>query len=137
MSRPDYYHPQADWNLIPAHMHDAVVNYVMNGISGGSFLDAVLCNDFLNAAGRADAENTRALKNWAIFIYQFTPAFCHGSPEHVNEWCAVGGINGIEKTRKLAAETPGYIETTGYAQALDEPRPAEATGEYKWEKKNE
>lgn len=93
---PAYYEPAADWSLIPEHMREGVIGYVMRGWEPGSFLYAALANDFMDAAARADDQNLAALGRWARFIYNFTPSRCHGSPEAVDAWIAKGGLLGHE-----------------------------------------
>lgn len=85
-------------HLIPSHMHGAVERYIMHGIPGGSFLNAVLSNDLQGAFARADLENQHAMHGWAQFIYNYLPASAHGSPEQVAEWIASGGLIGQQET---------------------------------------
>lgn len=93
MSAP-YYDPTANWSLIPQYMHGAVKRYVMHGIPPGSFLTAVLSNDLKEAYGRADDENSAAMRGWVQFIYSYTPSPSQGSPECVRAWIERGGILG-------------------------------------------
>ena len=71
---------------IPVHMAGALYRYVEHGIRGGSFLDAILCNNLSEAMGRADAENSRCLKEWAMVMVWGVPRSCQGSLEIVKEW---------------------------------------------------
>lgn len=80
--------------LIPAHMHQAIRDYVLHGYQPGSFLTALLSNDFMEAAGRADAENGNHLRGWALLFYNNVPHGCYGSPEAVATWIADGGLAG-------------------------------------------
>lgn len=100
MAEAEYAKSQIDAgaHLIPAHMVDAVRRYVLRGIPPGSFLTALLSNDFMGAVGKADDENQRALIGWARFLYNYVPNGCHGSPEHVAAWIEKGGI----ETREAA-----------------------------------
>lgn len=90
----------ADWKsglaYVPAHMHGAVERYMINGINPGSFLYAVMANDFKGAVGRADDVNFRYLKEWANFVYWEVPCDAQGSHEKVQAWMARGGMNGIQ-----------------------------------------
>lgn len=106
-----YYNPTADWSLIPQHMRGAVERYVMNGLPPGGFLTPVLCNDFMEACGRADAENAMALVEWATFIYNFVPAQCKGSPKVVEAWIKAGGLNGL-----VAAAEQSYNQESSHEQ---------------------
>lgn len=89
-----YYDPTANWSLIPRHMRGAVERYIMHGIPPGSFLTAVLSNDLKEAYGRADDENSAAMRGWVQFIYGYTPSPSQGSPEAVRAWIERGGLVG-------------------------------------------
>ena len=96
VSHPDYYEPKANWSLIPEHMHDGIIRWVMRGEPQGGFLMAVLANDFMEAASRADQANGESLKGWAMFLYNYTPRNSWGSPEMVEAWAERGGVLGHE-----------------------------------------
>ncbi len=78
----------ANWSLIPDHMHEAITAYVETGRSVGGFLTAVLSNELLQAVERADEENTAALVGWVQFLYNYAPGSCWGSPTAVEDWYA-------------------------------------------------
>lgn len=92
-----YFDPIADWSVIPRHMHSSIRLYVMRGVPMGSFLRAIFANDFMEAAGRADDENQRALFGYAQFLYYSVPSSCKGSYEAVNSWIERGGLEGREE----------------------------------------
>lgn len=69
--------------------------FVDQGIKPGGFLTAVLENNFMEAAGRADGYNQLHLHDWAMVIYNDTPSGCHGSPEKVAAWFRAGGLVGM------------------------------------------
>jgi len=71
---------------LPPYMKDGVILWVTRGIDPGSFLMAVLENDFVNAVFKADHNNLAKLKEWAHFVYWHLPAPCHGSIERVKVW---------------------------------------------------
>lgn len=75
-----------DWSLIPEHMHESVARYVVHNIKPGDFLRLMLSHDVLHAALKADDLNAIKLREWIIFIYNFLPSGCHGSPEIVEAW---------------------------------------------------
>lgn len=78
---------QVDYSKCPSkHMEHGVRLYVEEGISPGSFLKAVLANDFMGAVGRADSSNGELLREWAMFVYNYLPTDCWGSYERVNNW---------------------------------------------------
>ncbi len=78
----------ADWSLIPAHMHEGITAYVETRRPVGGFLAALLSNDLIRAAGRADDENAAALMGWVRFLYNYAPGNCWGSPAAVKAWLA-------------------------------------------------
>lgn len=91
-----YYDPHADWSVIPYHMHSGIRLYVMRGVPMGSFLTAIFANDFMEASGRADDENRRALYGYAQFLYNSVPSTCKGSYDAVDAWIERGGLEGRE-----------------------------------------
>lgn len=92
--RRAFWDPDAEWGLIPQHMHDAVWRYVMLGVEPGQFLCAILENDFMEAAGRADDMNLNALAGWARFLYNYMPGGSFRSEERRLDWQAKGGVLG-------------------------------------------
>jgi hypothetical protein len=94
--------PGADFDLLPKHMHGAVIRYVENGIDPGSFLYCALANDLKGAFGRADRENLEHMKGWVQFIAWHMPAASQGDPELVLDWIKTGGLVGLRKQDKEA-----------------------------------
>jgi hypothetical protein len=74
--------------LVPFHMWGAVERYFVHGVSGGSFLDAVLSNDLMEAFARADQVNSENMRKWCEFLYNYAPSGSHGSREAVQNWLA-------------------------------------------------
>lgn len=91
------------YNDLPRHMRDTARLYVEHGIPGGSFFTAVVSNDLCRAFACADEENTAAMRQWVMWLYNFAPEGCHGSPKNVSDWIAIGGLAGIEAKRADAA----------------------------------
>lgn len=87
--------PDANWDIIPEYMHGAVARYVVHGIEPGDFLGAVIENDLMRAAGKADDTNANCLFQWASFLYTSFPRGSYGSPETRKEWQKAGGMSGI------------------------------------------
>ena len=79
---------------LPFHMQAGVERYLLHGISGGSFLNAVLENDLVGAFARADDMNSAAMHNWVEWLYNSCPSNAWGSPEIVRDWCKKGGLKG-------------------------------------------
>jgi len=67
-------------------MVDAVKNYLEEGIPPGSFLTAVICNNFYQAVSSADDQNRKLLDQWANFFYNHVQANAWGSPEIMKDW---------------------------------------------------
>ncbi len=79
---------------LPAHMRDGVTRYVLHGVPGGSFMTERFANRLVQAFGRADEENTAAMREWASWLYNDAPGGRWGSPMAVSEWVAAGGLMG-------------------------------------------
>jgi hypothetical protein len=89
-----------NYEILPEHMRGAAKRWIEDGISPGSFLLSVICNDFFNAVTRADSINYLHLKDIALFFHWETPPDCWGSPKKANRWNKMGGLNGIAKKGK-------------------------------------
>lgn len=74
------------WELIPSHMRSGLANWIELGIEPGSFLLSVLKNDLRAAVLKADSVNLDCLKNYIIFLDNYAPSDCYGSPEKVQKW---------------------------------------------------
>jgi len=65
---------------------DTINNYVKIGLPPGSFVQAVLENNLMEAFGRADGGNRLSLFSICEYVYNEIPSACHGSPEKVKAW---------------------------------------------------
>jgi len=74
---------------IPEHMQEGLLLYLRQGIPAGSFLTAILSNDFFTACAHADGDNQHALFAYARFLSN-VPAVCYGSPAAVAGWLKRG-----------------------------------------------
>lgn len=92
-----------DW-YIPARMLAALDRYVNQGIRPGSFLTAILANDFTEACMRADDENLRNLPAYAAYLYNELPSACHGSYPKVDAW--VDNTDGV-RTSSVGGQNAG------------------------------
>ena len=70
---------------LPEHMQEGVIGYLVHRIEPGGFLRAVLENDLMEAASRADHINKHCLFEWAQLLYDL-PRNTWGSKEVVSEW---------------------------------------------------
>lgn len=87
----------ATW--IPAHMHEAMVRYIIFGTLPGSFLRAILTNDYMLACRKADPENRQRLCHYALFLIHHAPSASYGAPAQMTQWARQGGILGHPTTR--------------------------------------
>ena len=74
--------------FIPAYMMPGLLRYIEQGILPGSFLQAVLRNDFREAVTHADDLNLLNLRAYSVYLYNEAPGVCYGSPEKVAAWVA-------------------------------------------------
>lgn len=81
-------------SAIPDYMRDGVVLYITKGIKPGSFLTAVFSNDFMEMCRCGDQANLHSLIGYGQMLYS-APIGCHGSPEHVADWIAHRGLEGL------------------------------------------
>lgn len=88
-------------SILPGHMRNGMKLWIEHGIPAGSFLNAVLSNDLMTALGKADDFNRDRLFDYGIYLYNYAPSRCYGSPEKVAAWAAAGGLFG--KTEKESA----------------------------------
>ena len=90
---------------IPAHMHDGVIRFVMQGRAPDTygFLYAVLSNNLIKAFAKADSANLDALQGWTRLLHNDLPHNCYGSPEKVDEWAKYGGLEGMSVIRRVLA----------------------------------
>ena len=85
------------WDTIPEHVYHGLRRYFETGGRTGSFLEAVLSNDFSGAVLRADMLNIYNIRNFACFLHNEAPHGSWGSPEAYKNWIAQGGLRGAAK----------------------------------------
>ena len=73
---------------IPEFTKKCIDDYVNYGVPLGDFLTAVMANDLMEAFIRADDNNTAHMRDIVAYVYNRTPALCHGSYGIVVEWAA-------------------------------------------------
>ena len=88
--------PNFIFGKIPERMRPAVLRYIMDGITPGDFISAILENNFYNAAFMADDENFMYLREYARMLNAL-PIDCWGSRKKVDSWMRLGGMNGIKR----------------------------------------
>lgn len=83
--------------LVPEHIQGALKRYYEDGIPGGDFLHAVLCNNLAGAFRQADSKNLTRLRYIVQWVYWVLPASAWGNSEAVEAWMALGGMRGYER----------------------------------------
>lgn len=86
--------------ILPDHMIEGMILYILKGIPPGSFMLAVLAGDLFEALRRADDVNVHALYNYGRFLISSAPIGCYGSEERVSEWIKDGGMQGLTQAHK-------------------------------------
>ena len=74
--------------FIPHYMVNGILQYFNEKIPPGGFLRAVLENDLMSAAGKADDNNSIILHVYTAFFYNHCPNDSYGSKEAVRAWLA-------------------------------------------------
>jgi len=87
----EYWH-YALCRLVPFHMQEEMLRYMVRRIKPGNFLTSVLIHDWDQAMGRADQINLANIQNYRSFMYNCMQQNQQGSPEIVAEW-----LNGKDK----------------------------------------
>lgn len=82
------------YDRLPAHMQDGARRYIEQGIPPGSFLLAVLENNFTRAVSGADEINRQHLQDWAHWLIWDIPSAAWGSRSKVNAWMSHNGLEG-------------------------------------------
>lgn len=77
-----------DRSTIPPLLIEGLKAYVEQGRPVGSFLEAVLCNDFVAAVGAADAHSRVALPSIARLVCTEMPPISWGSKCVYHAWIA-------------------------------------------------
>jgi hypothetical protein len=73
---------------VPEGVQVSLWNYLAYGLEPGSFVRAVLENNFLMAATRADHVSEQCLKSLAIWVINKMPYGSHGNAEAMQSWMA-------------------------------------------------
>lgn len=92
-----------------------LVRYVRDGILPGGFLRAVISNDLMEAACRADTDNATALSDIALVIFHHCPSRCFGSAKAMAAWSAMPSA---ARERYFKADFLKYV--IGYEHATGE-----------------
>lgn len=85
------------YDMLPESAQRSMRLYVEKGIPTGGFLERVLCNDLVGAAGAADHFNMQALDKYAGWLYNDAPRACWGSVDAVDAWIRHKGMEGFSE----------------------------------------
>jgi hypothetical protein len=77
---------QIDYSMLPEHMRHGMKLWIEHAIWPGSFLTALLCNDFIYAHSLADSTNIDKLHLFAEFLRREAPVGSYGSDEICAAW---------------------------------------------------
>jgi hypothetical protein len=73
-------------SAVPDHLRGGLVRYFSDGILPGSFLQAVLCNDLVQATQRGTASSLCGLPDLVAFLLAVAPSAAWGSRDAVLAW---------------------------------------------------
>lgn len=88
---------------VPEHLCEGLAEYVERGLRPGGFLTAALENDLVQSFARGDEWSVAGMRNICEFLYWCIPLVARGSPEKVERWIKLGGIEGIARAETTAA----------------------------------
>ena len=88
-----------DWGTgmdrcMPSYMQHAMLEWIAHGRIYGDFLNKVITNDLMGAAGAADQMNKEYLFQYCNFLHNYAPGNCYGSKEKAEAWATAGGLMG-------------------------------------------
>lgn len=93
-------------HLIPKHMHGGMIHFVDRGSLPGFFMRSMLEGNLEDAKLRADDQNVAGWGDWMIFLSDYLPPECHGTPEKVAKWVAQGGLSEDGPPKMQAPDEP-------------------------------
>jgi hypothetical protein len=93
---------RTEWELVPSRYRPGLDRWISYGVKPGHFLSALLCNDVIEAAARADAGATgeppgAQIRPILIFLMTNAPPDCFGSAEKFAAWQERGGLKGHQR----------------------------------------
>lgn len=105
--------------LIPEHMHASITMWIEDAQPHpalmGHFLRALLSNDLMQAFAYADGDNLRHMHGWAVFLYNYAPSTCYGSPERVQAWFDEHRADELEAEQNAGADAGASTHAQGHA----------------------
>ena len=85
---------------IPEYLLESLYLYIYKGRVVCRFLEAVICNNLVDAFGQADDYNISIMRSYAHFAYHEMPLSSRGSQKAYLEWCLSGGVEGQKEMRE-------------------------------------
>jgi hypothetical protein len=85
---------QIPYHTFPGTGGDCIRRWIEDGIMPGSFLEAVIRNQLVEAFHRADSNNVELMYDIVGWMYRNAPGACWHYPENVKHWLARGGRSG-------------------------------------------
>lgn len=80
-----------EYEEIPLSTMRAIISWIVEAWPAGDFVTGLLENDLSKAVFHADRDNYRYLKDIVLFLHNYAPAKCWGSPEKCKKWSEKGG----------------------------------------------
>jgi len=80
---------------------DSFERYLNQGIMPGGFLTSCLENNLCEAFGRADLDNVNRIHSIVLYMYNYLPSSCWGSPDHIKFW-----LEGLSDKNNIKEEEP-------------------------------
>ena len=71
---------------VPWGLRAGLIEYIAARRPTGHFLRAVLSNDLREACARGDPVSCAHLSELVFFLFNYAPAHCWGSADHVDRW---------------------------------------------------
>ena len=75
-----------NYDMLPEHCRDGMRRYIEHGVIPESFLQAMICNEFVETCVQADPNNLYELKGCAMFLYWEIPGLAWKSEERMKAW---------------------------------------------------
>jgi hypothetical protein len=72
-----------EYEVIPQHMRDAIMDYALRRREPGDFLTGVICNDLKKAVCRADSQNLPLIKTYVLWFHNQCPSFLVGKENFI------------------------------------------------------
>lgn len=81
---------EGQYEEIPEHMRDAIMNYILHRMKPGVFLEGVICNDLRKAVCNADAQNLPLIKMYVWWFYNICPSSLVGEENYRKHLAGAG-----------------------------------------------